>query len=83
MVLSFLPSLGPPEILVLLFMGLIFGFWIWALIDVIRRTDFNGLTRTVWIIGLFVFFFAPPIIYLILKLVNRKPIPETTNYLNN
>jgi hypothetical protein len=79
MILAFLPALAPPEILILL----LFGLWIWALIDVIRRTDFNGLTRTVWIIGLMLFLFATAVVYLITKLVRKKPVPEIRPFSEN
>jgi len=72
MIFSSIQGLGLPEILILL----LFALWIWALIDIIRRTDFSGPTRGVWIFPLLLFFFATPIIYLIVKRVSKTPIPD-------
>jgi hypothetical protein len=73
---AFLPSLGPPELIILF----LFGLWIWALIDIIRRTDFSGMTKAIWIVAMLFFAFATAIIYLIVKLVSKKPVPNIKTF---
>ena len=72
MSLALFQQTGPVEILVLF----LFGLWIWALIDIVRRSDLSSRTKAIWVVALFMFVFATAVIYFIVKMVSEKPIPD-------
>jgi len=78
MTLAFLQSLGPMEILIIPF----FILWVWSFISVIRRNDFTGMTKAIWIVVIFFVPFAC-IVYLIYRLTTGKPIPDTKTFESN
>ncbi|MCB1120248.1 MAG: PLDc N-terminal domain-containing protein [Verrucomicrobiae bacterium] len=70
--LAFMQGMGPAELLVILLMLAIFGLWIWAIIDVARRTDMSPNTKAIWVIALLLFGIATALVYCIVKLATRK-----------
>ena len=78
MIMAFLQTLGPMEILILPFFILL----IWSFISVIRRRDFSGMTKGIWIVVLLILPFAC-IAYLIYRLSTGKPIPDIKSFAIN
>lgn len=59
--LLFLGGIGIVE---LVFVILFFAFWIWVIIDVIKRDFRNGTTKAVWILVVVLFPFFGSLAYL-------------------
>lgn len=69
---AFIQGIGPAELLVLLLMLGIFGFWIWAIIEVTRRTDLDSKAKALWLFALLLLGPAAALVYGIVKLVMHQ-----------
>ncbi len=81
MSLAIFQQLGPLEIFIAIFLGLILitsVLWIWAIVDVIVRSDLSHGIKLAWILALIIFSLPTAVVYHLTKIVEerrRRPSP--------